>query len=122
MKDIKRLVGDRIRELRKEKGFSQDALGLKAGLHYTYIGAIERGEKNWSIDTLAKIVKGLDTDIRDLFTFSAQVEHTGQLRAETTKEINRLSPSTLKHLLDLLKEIKQGEIEQSFKKSRKRKI
>ena len=57
VEDVKKLVGNRIRQLRKGKGLSQEELGYKSELHYTHIGAIERGEKNWSIETLVKVVR-----------------------------------------------------------------
>lgn len=41
--------GERIRELRKQKGMTQEQLADKAKLHNTYIGTVERGEKNMSI-------------------------------------------------------------------------
>ncbi|MDQ0493647.1 transcriptional regulator with XRE-family HTH domain [Paenibacillus brasilensis] len=59
-KEVLKLVGARIRVLRKEKGLSQEALGEKGGFHFTYIGQIERGEKNVSLINVAKIAKALD--------------------------------------------------------------
>ena len=59
MENIKKSVGDRIRQLRKARGYSQEKLADKADLHYTHIGSIERGEKNWSIETLVKVANGL---------------------------------------------------------------
>ncbi|MHB8828804.1 MAG: helix-turn-helix domain-containing protein [Syntrophales bacterium] len=69
MTDVKRLIGERIRQLRKEKGLSQEKLGYESELHCTHIGSIERGQKNWSIDTLIKIAKGLNVEVVDLFNF-----------------------------------------------------
>ena len=57
MEDIKSLLGKRIRNLRKQKGLSQEELGWKSELHFTYIGAVERGERNCSIITLKKSQK-----------------------------------------------------------------
>jgi transcriptional regulator with XRE-family HTH domain len=51
--------GDCMRLIRKEKGLSQEALADIAGLHRTYIGAIERGEQNISLDNINKIAKAL---------------------------------------------------------------
>lgn len=45
-KDITKRFGNRIRELRKEEGWSQEELADKTGFHRTYIGMIERGERN----------------------------------------------------------------------------
>ena len=56
-----------MRELRKQKGYSQEQLADKAGLHRTYIGSIERGEQNVSIDNIEKIAKSLKIIIPELF-------------------------------------------------------
>lgn len=57
--DIKRWVGERIRELRTAKGWSQEELGFKSGLHRNYVGRLERGEQNVAVVNLAKLAKAL---------------------------------------------------------------
>ena len=52
---------------RKEMGISQEALADLAGLHRTYVGAIERCERNVSIDNIEKLATALDADITELF-------------------------------------------------------
>lgn len=64
---VRKAFGKHVRELRKKKGYSQEELADKAGLHRTYIGAIERGEQNVSIDNISRIAKALDVKIVDLF-------------------------------------------------------
>ena len=59
--------GDKVRELRKEKGLSQEELSHKADLHRTYIGMIERAEKNLTLANIEKIAKALDVEIQKLF-------------------------------------------------------
>lgn len=49
--------GKKIKSLRKKLGISQEGLGFKANLHRTYIGSIERGEQNISIDNICKLQK-----------------------------------------------------------------
>jgi len=66
--------GSKVRELRKSQGLSQEKLAEKAGLHYTYIGAVERGEKNISLQNIEKIAHGLGVDIAKLFTFIGQTK------------------------------------------------
>jgi transcriptional regulator with XRE-family HTH domain len=68
-RDILIKFGDKIRELRKEKGLSQEQLSFKAGLHRTYIGMIERGEKNITLVNIEKIANALDASINDLLKF-----------------------------------------------------
>ncbi|MEC0233811.1 helix-turn-helix transcriptional regulator [Paenibacillus kribbensis] len=71
-KEVLKLVGARIRVLRKEKGLSQEALGEKGGFHFTYIGQIERGEKNVSLINIAKIAKALDVNLVQLFSYVSE--------------------------------------------------
>lgn len=59
--------GEKVREIRKENGLSQEELSFKAGLHRTYIGMIERAEKNITLTNIEKIARALDVDIKKLF-------------------------------------------------------
>jgi transcriptional regulator with XRE-family HTH domain len=65
-KNILIVFGDRVRLVRKDLGLSQEELADKAGLHRTYIGMIERGEKNITLTNIEKISKALGIDISDL--------------------------------------------------------
>ena len=87
MPNIKQIVGARVRTLRKERRLSQEALAGKAGLHTTYVGAVERGEKNVSIETLERIAGGLAVKIYDILSCLAQEEDVPRMRAYITKEI-----------------------------------
>ena len=51
--------GERIRALRLAKGFTQESLAAAAGLHPTYVGGIERGERNVSLDNILKLANAL---------------------------------------------------------------
>ena len=55
-----------IRERRASLQLSQEELGERAGLHRTYIGALERGERNISVRTLYRVAEALGCDARDL--------------------------------------------------------
>ena len=68
-KDIARSFGHRVRELRRVQGISQEELADRAGLHRTYIGGIERGERNPSLKNIAIIAKVLSIRLSDLFNF-----------------------------------------------------
>ena len=59
--------GLRVREIRKEKKLSQEELSFNADLHRTYIGMIERAEKNITLINIEKIANALNVDIKDLF-------------------------------------------------------
>ena len=62
------VLAKRIRELRLEKGWSQEALADACGLHRTYIGDIERRERNVSIDNIEKIALALKVPITALLS------------------------------------------------------
>jgi transcriptional regulator with XRE-family HTH domain len=64
---LAKAFGEAVRRLRKERGFSQEGFADHCGLHRTYMGAIERGEKVISIDTAEKLAVGLEITLRDLF-------------------------------------------------------
>ncbi len=68
-KEILRIFGERVREIRKEKGLSQKELFFKADLHRTYTGMIERAERNITLINIEKIANALDVRINDLFDF-----------------------------------------------------
>ena len=66
MSNINKEVGFRIREVRQERGLSQEKLAALEDLHRAYIGQIERGEKNIGLKNLEKIAKALGVNIKDL--------------------------------------------------------
>ena len=59
--------GERVRDLRKQKDISQEDLAHKADLHRTYIGMIERAEKNITLINIEKIANALEINIKELF-------------------------------------------------------
>jgi len=56
---LNKIFGERIRELRTEKGWSQDELAHRADLHRTYVGGVERAERNVTLQTVEKLAKAL---------------------------------------------------------------
>lgn len=61
--------GERMQSVRKAKGITQEDLATKLSMHRTYIGLIERGERNPTIRTLYKIAKALDVSSSELLPF-----------------------------------------------------
>lgn len=64
---LRKQFGEKVREMRKKLGLSQEELGFKAGIHRTYIGAVERGEQNVSLDNIGKLAKTLKIKLSELF-------------------------------------------------------
>lgn len=67
MESLSEAIGHRIRYFRLSKDLTQEELAFKSELHNTYIGQIERGEKNLSILSLTKILKALELSYTDFF-------------------------------------------------------
>lgn len=65
--DTLKKFGERVRFLRKVKDLSQEELAYKANLHRTYIGMIERAEKNITLLNMEKIANALEVSIQELF-------------------------------------------------------
>lgn len=61
-------LGNRIRELRKQTGLSQEKFALSIGMDRTYFASVELGKRNVSIINIEKIAKGLDVTLAELFT------------------------------------------------------
>ena len=66
-RDVLKAFGDRVREIRAQKGFSQEELARRAKIDRTYIGGIERGERNAGIKNVHRIADALGVAAMDLF-------------------------------------------------------
>jgi transcriptional regulator with XRE-family HTH domain len=121
MDNVRVLVGERIRNLRKERGWSQEELGEKADLHHTYVGAVERGEKNASIDTLDKIADALGIEMVDLFTLAKGKINVDKLRAYIIEEVKESSPAMLKLIAALIQTARSEKVPASKRSKKPRK-
>jgi transcriptional regulator with XRE-family HTH domain len=65
--DIKIKIGLRIKEIRTEKELTQEAVAFKAEIDRTFMNHVENGKRNVSVETLEKIVLGLETNIKEFF-------------------------------------------------------
>jgi transcriptional regulator with XRE-family HTH domain len=64
---IKLIFGMALRSLREERGYSQEELAERAGLHRNYVGSVERGERNVALENIVKLAKALSVRTKDLF-------------------------------------------------------
>lgn len=67
MKNIEILIGNKIKDLRLKKGFSQEKLAELSNLHRTYIGMVERGERSITVKRLKQILESLDLSLEEFF-------------------------------------------------------
>lgn len=66
-KNIQTALGAHIRKLRKAQAWSQERLAESSGMHWTYIGQVERGERNLTLQSIQAIAKALNLKISELF-------------------------------------------------------
>lgn len=104
MSDISKIVGDRIRILRAEKGFSQEELASQAGIDPSHLGRLERGERNPSLISLEKIINALGVTFEDLFEY---IQPSNMEKENTTisliiNKLNTLSLDDQKLMLNLI--------------------
>jgi transcriptional regulator with XRE-family HTH domain len=65
-KSARIVFANNVRELRRERGLSQEELAEECGLHRTYVGSVERGERNVSIDNMERIAKALQVNLKEM--------------------------------------------------------
>jgi transcriptional regulator with XRE-family HTH domain len=65
-KNILQIFAQNVKKLRLQKGWSQEELAQKADLHRTYIGSIERHERNVSLLNVERIANAFEVDVKDL--------------------------------------------------------
>lgn len=103
MSDLSHEIGKRIRNYRTQLKLSQEELAEKCSLHPTYIGQVERGEKNATIESISRIAAGLNVPLSTLFenlegTAAAEKSCAG----EAYDLIQGLSVDSQKKVLNIL--------------------
>ena len=110
MSDILGQIGSRVRHLRKEHGLSQEDLGERAGLSYKYIGEIERGQTNPTVDVLFRIASALNVQLDELFFDVEGYKHASrksQLRQEIAHILSSMTLSQLQIVLRIVRALKE---------------
>lgn len=105
MSDMMRVVGERIRSLRKERGLSQEELAHRAFLHPTYIGQIERAEKKTTtLESLTNIANALEVTLEEFFRFiqPAQEKNNDLVLTQIMTRLQSRSLEDQKYFLSLL--------------------
>ena len=74
MASILHIIAVKLRAHRRRLGFSQEELAERSGLHRTYVGAIERGERNLTILNLEKLAMALRVDVQELLSTDTSSE------------------------------------------------
>ena len=98
-------VGERIRIIRKTRGFTQENLAEKTGLQNTYISDVERGDRNISLETLEKIMEALEIEAVDLFQFPSEDDHKTKLLHEMHILLTNKSSQEVEAIYNIVNEI-----------------
>lgn len=93
---LKSLLGRRLRTLRTAKGLTQQALGEKAGVHYKFLGEVERGERFPSAEILFKLASALELAPRDLLTFENEITDRKELLAAIQGKLGKADEEQLR--------------------------
>jgi transcriptional regulator with XRE-family HTH domain len=78
--DELKLLGRRIKELRKKRGLTQEQLAEKCHMHYKFLGSVERATVNPTLKILKKIAAALDVSLADLFRYESSAAAPAQIR------------------------------------------
>lgn len=71
--DVQKLFGKRLTELRKAKGWSQEALALESGIARSYLGGVERGQRNIALINICKLAFALGVTPAEMMNFSLPI-------------------------------------------------
>jgi len=103
MKDIAMVVGERIQAYRRNAGLTQASLAEKAELHPTYIGQLERGEKNATLVTIEKVAGALNLPLEILFEAIVGGSTDNAFAKEAYELITSLPEKEQQSILDIMK-------------------
>lgn len=85
--DPKKLIGMRIKSLRRARGYSQEKLAEIAGINPKYLSSIERGEENPTLDLFIRLSQGLRVGMHEIF----KIEHEGELPKSLRRKLRILT-------------------------------
>jgi len=105
MSDIAKTVGERLRIYRSRANMTQEELAEKAGLHHTYIGQLERGEKNATLESIGKVARALDLPFEVLFEAIIYGDTDNAIAKEVYELITARSEKEQLALSDLIKKV-----------------
>ncbi|MBI5888430.1 MAG: helix-turn-helix transcriptional regulator [Deltaproteobacteria bacterium] len=102
---VKALIGQRIKELRRASGMSQEVLAEKMGISSKYLSSIERGKENPTLDTFISLAAALGVELRDLFNFSYHGKSQKELKELVNSLIDKGGEEKMRLIVKLIKAI-----------------
>ena len=106
MNTIVSITGQRLRNLRLQRGLTQEEMAERAELHPTYIGQVERGEKNLTLLSLEKLLLALNVTFAEFFECMEE-ERAGNWAGQCYELVNRKAPEQQERIYRILCEIDQ---------------
>ena len=104
MNSIVAIAGHRLRALRQQRGYTQEEMAERAELHTTYIGQVERGEKNLTLLSMEKLLSALGVSFSEFFEYIEEERNEG-LAAKCYEIISRKSSEQQARIFRILNEI-----------------
>ena len=107
MENISSQVGNRIRQIRRLKDMSQETLALNSGLNTSFLSDIERGKKKPSVESLEKLLMGLDITFQEFFSFEKTAENLDGETAldKLTQKLHRCSDMEIEKIYKIVKHV-----------------
>ena len=105
MSEISKLIGQRIRNYRTQQKLSQEKLAELSGCHPTYIGQVERGEKNATLESIEKIASALNIPLSQLFEKLGSGDVSDSIPLKWYEFLSAKTKAEQEHLYNLLIEM-----------------
>jgi len=105
MSTLSKQIGERLRALRINAGLTQERLAERADLHTTYIGQLERGEKNATIESICKLARALQVAPAQIFAHLPGGAGSPSPAEEIYQLVQECTPREQKALLELLRQL-----------------
>ena|SRR5947208_7164039 len=103
--DTKRLIGGRIRELRRIRNYSQEQLAEIVGINAKYLSSIERGEENPTLDLFMRLAEGLKVELHEFFDIEQEATSPKLLRRKLKSLVDKIGDEQVVRVLRVLKSL-----------------
>ena len=100
--ETKKLVGMRIKSLRRGKGYSQEKLAELAGINAKYLSSVERGEENPTLDLFIRVSQSLKVDINEMFNMEYESQTSQALRKKLQSLVAEIKDQDLSRAIRIL--------------------
>ena len=100
--ETKKLVGMRIKSVRRGKGYSQEKLAELAGINAKYLSSVERGEENPTLDLFIRLSQSLKVDINEIFNIEYESQSPQMLRRKLQTLVAEIKDQDLSRAIRIL--------------------